>query len=233
MVQGFELAPPQQPLYRPVFHLGKGETRGGMAFVVEHAKKTYLISAQQWLGVYGGMARDYYGDDMKKYYKGGEFYPIFSGFKPVKTKRYLPIIEAQPATNGVEMAAYDIFAAPLTSVDSKPFKLAKHLPDHGEEVVVYVETADEGKLFYVAKVVKLDGSKEELTYEFSDNAILELIAGGAPVLNSKLEVVGMHVGVASIVERGRFMLQEKETGRVVGVANPSSAIRDHLSNHTE
>lgn len=200
-------------LYRPTFEVSDGIASAGTAFVIKHDKKYYAVSAQHLVGTAGGLEKDYLGKDMVKMFKKVNYDPVYSGYKKLTSTTFIPIKNAQPISD--KTSKYDIFISPVNALDSTPLTLAEISPKVGDRVILYAVVSSSEDVMHTATVAKF--TEDELMYIFDDKTINLRATSGAPVLNSKYQVVGINLAGG-----------EMDDGSVVGWANPHISISKYL-----
>jgi hypothetical protein len=200
-------------LYRPTFVVFDGVASAGTAFVIEHDKKYYAVTAQHLIGTAGGLNKDYLGKDMMTKFKKVTYDPVYSGYKKLTSVTFIPIKNAEPISD--KTAKYDIFISPVNTLDSMPLTLAKSSLKVGDRVMLYAIVASSEEVMHLATVTNI--TEDELVYVFDDKTINLRATSGAPVINAKYQVVGINLAGG-----------EMDDGSVVGWANPHGSILKHL-----
>ncbi|MCW8880433.1 MAG: trypsin-like peptidase domain-containing protein [Kangiellaceae bacterium] len=200
-------------LYRPTFEVSDGVASAGTAFVIKHDKKYYAVSAQHLIGTAGGLKKDYLGKDMANVFKKVTYDPVYSGYKTLSSTSFVPIENAAPLSD--KTTKHDIFISQVDTLDSTPLTLAENSPKVGDRVMLYAVVANSDEVMHSATVARVN--EDEFAYIFDDKNINLRATSGAPVINSKYQVVGINLAGG-----------ETNDGKVVGWANPHISILKYL-----
>ena len=216
-----ELGPPDmtgKPVYAPNIDTTMGLVEAGTAFLAldPYSDSVLLLSAHHLLGEAGGLSRELDWGDVAKVVKGVECLPLVVDFETINLTETVPIIGASamsPNTGGDDLL---VFKAPESYRDMAiPIRTD---PIQVEEPVwLYASVYGSDHLFHLAVVTVSDG--QWLEYRFEDD--LQLMGtSGAPVLDKEGRLVAINLGAY-------------QSDGLIGLGNPSVAIRIHLQNLQE
>jgi len=210
---------------RPHFVTQQGAHSAGTAFAVDVHGKTVIVTALHLFGPAGGLEAQVEGDKIAEITKSVTLRDAFTGGDFGSADKGLKLENTQPMgdTAAGDIAAFQ--AKVLTGLDKlnakskppAPLALAEKAPVKGDTVYVAAQFgADKESRTHEAKVV--ESNEKWLFYEYSDASLDIAGTNGAPVLNESGQVVGMNLGGGKM-----------EDGKLIGSANPVTAIRTRLT----
>ncbi|WP_010249918.1 trypsin-like peptidase domain-containing protein [Acetivibrio cellulolyticus] len=202
-------------ILRPDFYLHGTDFEAGTAFAVEIPEKnaSMVLTALHLFGPDGGLEEEIPSSELADNIQKVTFSDAFTGEACGECVEVLSIPDAE-VSSGVDkdIAAFyygDDMKVPKLKISSK-------LPKKGETIwlAASVMTAPEDKKLHKATV--RSASKKMLTFEYEDEGIMITATSGAPILNSKGEVVGINIG-------------GYEDGKTVtGCANPCTSFKEMI-----
>jgi len=206
----------ENSILSPYFHLRDIEFSAGTAFAVELSdeREDLIVTALHLFGPSGGLNKQISSYELEYSIERVEFTDAFTGEECGECTQSLYISDA-----GIDDFKVDRDVAAFIygkDMNVPKFKIAKKLPRKGESVwlAASVISAPEDKMLHKARVRHASDSR--VTFEYEDGGIDLTATSGAPILNSKGEVVGINIGY---IEDG---------SSVVGSANPCVSFKEML-----
>lgn len=171
------------------------EFEAGTAFSIQtdYSKEPILVTAHHLFGPLGGLEIQLNGNEVSKFVTGGEIFDMFSEKTSGTTiKENITISDAEPLPD----INKDVAAFKLNNTGNlKPFKVSDKPCKKGDKLYLLAslwnnDTVNENNIYSGKCKSDADGILYyELDKNFSTNG-----ASGAPIVNEKGEVVGIHIG---------------------------------------
>jgi len=196
----------------PQFDTPDGPFSAGTAFVVRLDKSPtpVIVTAQHIFGSAGGLEKELTNPDLAKFVRKVGLADFVSG-KPIAGVKAdsMPVASTDDAAHPVDVAAFRLSSGARFA----PAVLAARNPETNEVIwLVASLQGDQGEeLLHRGKVA--EASKARFRCEFDNGNVNLRGASGAPYINAKGEVVGLHTG------------SFKELGSVAGSALSVEVIR--------
>ncbi len=182
---------PYTTLYKPTFNYkSSGEHTVGHMFAVEHTNGTFMVTAQHLFGKAGGLDRQLSPEEIPEELSSVLAKNISTG-QSTNIGEY--VIFPNASTLSKEGAENDL--AVFRTTELHGLKLATNKPKEDEIVWLYSSLKKQkpgDSLLHPAKVWDVD--ERFIKYSFLNRSINLRATSGAPLLNQKGEVVGIHVG---------------------------------------
>jgi hypothetical protein len=212
-------------IVRPEFLCDRQSFYGGHGFIVKAGNKVLLVTALHVLdelikakGLDASISNpDYSGSELPALVSGVNLYDVL---KSPWILHQLGVADtmlklAQARTGEEEpYCCRDIAAFEVANYENfVPHDIAASLPEIGEPVWLIARTESHG---FSHQAVVVDVTEKSMVYRYLDSDIPFRATSGAPVINTKNEVVGINVGAGAYGDC------------LFGHANHSSNIRWHL-----
>lgn len=211
-------AVPDGLVFRPRFRMRDGEINAGTAFAVnvKGQARPVILTALHLFGPAGGYREQVPAEKLPEAGQGMTLRDAFvKGAAPIKLgASVLAIVGSAPFREPSAAGDVAAFWAPAGAA-LHPAPLAEKAPGRGEEVWLAAALVEGGRPGQRLHRAVVGGKSRFLAYVFDDKLELQATSG-APVLNARGEVVGIHVGGT------------ERRGRTVGVATPVDAFRGPL-----
>jgi hypothetical protein len=207
---------------RPTFTLTDGKTfTAGVAFAAEYNSETLVLTAYQLFGPPGGLPAAIPADQMATQVKSGRMMDAFSK-QSVGTDLVTVNVPGAHAMSSDAAGDLALFRAPVSldrlgSGNSIPFHglpLAAADPKNGDIVWMAGPVEGDTAPLHAAHIVEV---KPGFLFYAFDGTVNLLATSGSPLLNSKGEVVGIHLGGGV------------SDGQTIGAAGPVSTVRKNLA----
>jgi hypothetical protein len=212
---------PDVPLHsvlRPTVESVEGRLQAGTAFIIRLSDSgtPYLITAHHIFGPLGGFSREYRPSELPGLIQRVLAESVDDPTASARAAGPL-VLDAHPVRG--QEASSDVAAIPIEDVNKAGIlRLARACPAAGETVWLLAEVwggAPRTQRLHSATV--LSAGRDALLFTY-DNTRLDLRAtSGAPIIDSRGEVVGINVNV------------ELRPDALVGIAVPVESIRQVLS----
>lgn len=203
---------PDNTILRPDFYLQGNNYAAGTAFAVEIPEKntSLILTALHLFGPDGGLEEQIPSSELKDKIQKVVFYDAFTDAECGETVKVLSIPDAKVSSQlHTDVAAF--YYGDNMSVPK--FKISDKLPKKGETVWLAASLVTETNDKKLHRATVKSASKKMLTFEYEDGGIELRATSGAPILNSKGEVVGINIGGYT------------EGKKVIGGANPCTSFK--------
>lgn len=211
---------------RPAFHTTGGVLQAGTAFGLDVDGRYLVVSAHDLFGPNGGLAAQITADDLPGFVSEVELRDAYTG-RPIGTAgAALHVADAAPMKDsaGTDLALFPIDKPdPMKALSIsmaaviRPARLAPADPAPGDPIWLVAPlvnaTKDTPKAIPARVALVQDGW---LFYEFDSTDLDMTATAGAPIINAKGQVVGMHLGAGTM------------KGRLVGSANPRASLETRI-----
>jgi hypothetical protein len=190
----------------PEFDTQSGTFSAGTAFFVSLPDKTdaWLITAHHIFGPPGGLPQEVSREDMRSFVKKVTIHDFVKG-KKVSGK----VDPLHIPSSGPDLAVF------RTTLGAKvaPRPLAENNPKQGDQIWLVASLQGQPDDQILHRGVVTDVSPNKLKCKFDNGNLITRGASGAPYINAKGEVVGLHTG------------SYKEPGNMAGAVLPVETIR--------
>lgn len=208
----------ENTILRPDFYMRNTDFSAGTAFAVDIGDESLILTALHLFGPDGGLDEQIPSSELANNIKKVEFTDAFTGDGCGECTQVLNIVDAEADSSVNKDIAAFIYG---DNMNVPKLRIASKLPKKGETVwlAASVMTAPEDKMLHKAKV--RSASNSMLTFVYEDEGINIMATSGAPILNSKGEVVGINIAAMD------------EGNKVIGAANPCTSIKKMLQDSLE
>ena len=210
----------ENTILRPTFYMRNTDFCAGTAFAVEmrDEKESLILTALHLFGPDGGLDEQIPSSELTNNIQKVEFTDVYTGDGCGECTQVLRIPGAEVGSGVNKDIAAFIYG---DNINVPKLRIANKLPKRGEIVwlAASVITAPEDKMLHKAKV--RSASNSMLIFVYEDEGINIRATSGAPILNSKGEVVGINVAA---MDGGN---------KVIGAANPCTSIKKMLQDALE
>lgn len=195
---------PESAVFDVLWDTTDGTYTAGTSFLMdtEYSEEPLLITAIH----YFGDSKNITGEELPNYVNGGELYDILKDrSKPDGSINSVLTIPDAVGIGPANSAAKDVAAFTVSDASSMyAFPIASEPCQPGDMIYLAAYLSDENTYYYndclyPCVVISDDGTK--IYYLLSDKFITSGASGG-PLLNSKGEVVGIHIASANSVRCG-------------------------------
>lgn len=195
---------PENSVFDVVWDTTDGTYAAGTSFLmdIEYSEEPLLITAIHYFGDSGNIS----GEELPSYINGGELYDILKDES--ETVGSISSVLTIPDAVGIGVegtAEKDVAAFTVSDASSKyAFPIASEICQPGDMIYLAAYLSDEDTYYYddclyPCVVISDDGTN--IYYLLNDKFVTSGASGG-PLLNTKGEVVGIHIASANSVRYG-------------------------------